>query len=100
MSSIVTSRIPKELLEKIMLLAKEAKVDRSTIIRKILERGLREELIEYTIRKIQSGELTLWKAAELINISLWDLIDEIRKRKVILYDIEDALNDLEAIENL
>ncbi|MCD6491453.1 MAG: UPF0175 family protein [Candidatus Njordarchaeia archaeon] len=100
MSSIVTSRIPKELLEKIMLLAKEAKVDRSTIIRKILERGLREELIEYAIRKIQSGELTLWKAAELINISLWDLIDEIRKRKVILYDIEDALNDLEAIENL
>lgn len=100
MSSIVTSRIPKELLEKIMLLAKEAKVDRSTIIRKILERGLREELIEYAIRKIQSGELTLWKAAELINISLWDLIDEIRKRKVILYDMEDALNDLEAIENL
>ncbi|MHA1665245.1 MAG: UPF0175 family protein [Candidatus Njordarchaeales archaeon] len=100
MSSIVTSRIPKELLEKIMLLAKEAKVDRSTIIRKILERGLREELIEYAIRKIQNSELTLWKAAELINISLWDLIDEIRKRKVILYDIEDALNDLEAIENL
>ncbi|MHA1676180.1 MAG: UPF0175 family protein, partial [Candidatus Njordarchaeales archaeon] len=60
----------------------------------------REELIEYAIRKIQNSELTLWKAAELINISLWDLIDEIRKRKVILYDIEDALNDLEAIENL
>ena len=39
-----------------------------------------------------------WKAAELADLSLWEMIDKIRAQKIpVKYDIEDAKEDLRLV---
>ncbi|MHA1722383.1 MAG: UPF0175 family protein, partial [Candidatus Baldrarchaeia archaeon] len=88
------------LAKSIEFLAKIKKSDKSTILRQLIERGLKEELTLVAIELLQKGEVTLWKAAEIANMSLWDFMEEIKKRKIIIYDQEDLEKDLDVLRRL
>lgn len=100
MSIPFTTRLPNSLAKSIEFLAKIKKSDKSTILRQLIERGLKEELTLVAIELLQKGEITLWKAAEIANMSLWDFIEQIKKRKIIIYDQEDLEKDLDILRRL
>lgn len=74
-------------------------MDRSTVIRRFLLKAVKDWLIEKSLEEYEEGKLTLWQAAEKCGLSLWEMIDEARKRRVhVPYTLEELKEDLKAFE--
>ena len=64
MSETLSLRIPKETAKKLREIANKEKKDRSTLIREILEQGVKEKNIDNAIELYKAGQVTGWKAAQ------------------------------------
>jgi len=90
--------VGEELARKIDEIAMEENMDRATILRRFIS----ESVIEYNIKKnleeYQDGKLTLWRAANRCELSLWEMVEEARKRQIYLpYTLEDLAEDIDAL---
>lgn len=91
-SGTVTSvRIPPEDLDRLAAIAKRLKVERSTLIRRALDAGVREVLIEDGVSRYQRGEVSAWFAARAAGVNLWQFLDEMKLRGVPFRTDEDLL---------
>ncbi len=90
-SELITLRTVPEDEKRLQKLAKLDERSKPDEIRFVLEKGIRERLKEIAIEKYTRGELTLSKAAELAEISIWEML-EIFKTKKISYNL-----DMEAV---
>jgi len=91
----ISIRVDEELASKIDEIAMEENMDRATILRRFIS----ESVIEYNIKKnleeYQDGKLTLWQASNRCELSLWEMVEEARKRQIYLpYTLEDLLKIL------
>ena len=94
----VSLTVPKEILEKSEKIAKEKLEDRSTVMRELLALGLKQYLIKEAIEEFNEGKVSLEKAAELADVSIWKFLDVMRERKIpIRYDLEDIKKEIEGI---
>jgi len=95
----VTTRVEEELARIIDSIAKREGMDRSTVIRRFLLGAVKDWLIEKSLEEYEQGKLTLWQAAEKCDLSLWEMIDEVKKRRVhVPYTFEELKEDLKAFE--
>lgn len=78
----ISTRVPKKIEEELELVGKVEKVDRSTAVRKILEIGLKKWKIERALDLLKKEKITFNKAAELAGISVWELADLLKERKI------------------
>ena len=96
MGVTLTTRVDEKLAKLIDEVAREEGMDRSTVIRRFLARAVRDWLIERNLKEYEEGKITLWQAADRCNISLWEMIEEARKREIrIPYTLEDLMEDIE-----
>ena len=94
--SILSVRLDKETEDKLNLLLKIRKIqDKSAFIRGLLSKSLQEELIEHYCDQIKIGKISLWKAGELLGLHLREMMIEIGKRKITLFDEKSLRLDLE-----
>jgi predicted HTH domain antitoxin len=57
-----------------------------------------EWLIEKSLEEYEEGKISLWKAAKKCDLSLWEIIEEARNRRIhVPYTMEDLKEDLENI---
>ena len=86
-------RVPREVVEGLDELARLEGRDQAEIAREVLVEGIRERRIRAALRLYSEGRVTLWKAAELAGLSLWEMIVELGRRGVELRygDPEDDL---------
>jgi len=75
-------RLPKEIEQHLAEFMRLEGVDKSTAVRKILERGISEWRRERALKLLGEGKVTFARAAELAGISLWELVELVRERKV------------------
>lgn len=95
MAVTITTRIEDEVGRSIDAIAKEEGMDRSTVIRRFLSKAVREWWIEKCLRDYEAGKLTLWQGARKCGISLWEMIDEVKRREIhVPYTIEELREDL------
>lgn len=95
----VTTRVEEELAKIIDSIAKKEGMDRSTVIRRFLLRAVKDWLIEKSLDEYEEGKLTLWQAAEKCGLSLWEVINEVKKREIhVPYTLEELREDLKAFE--
>jgi len=95
----VTTRVDEELVKIIDRIAKEEGMDRSTVIRRFLLRAVKEWLIEKSLEEYEQGRLTLWQAAKRCGLSLWEMINEVKKREVhVPYTLEELREDLKGFK--
>jgi predicted HTH domain antitoxin len=95
----VTTRVDEELVKIIDRIAKEEGMDRSTVIRRFLLRAVKEWMIEKSLKEYEQGKLTLWQAAERCGLSLWEMINEVKKREVhVPYTLEELKEDLKGLK--
>jgi len=95
----VTTRVGEELVKIIDSIAKREGMDRSTVIRRFLLRAVKDWLIEKSLDEYEEGKLTLWQAAEKCGLSLWEMINEVKKREIhVPYTLEELKEDLKAFE--
>lgn len=94
----VTARLPREMLREVERLAKKMKVDRSELIRRLLDFALQQKRIEEAVRAYQEGKVTLWKAAEMAGLSLREMMELARVKKIaVSYTIDDLRRDVEYV---
>ncbi len=81
-------RMKKEIIDELDRIADLLGVDRATIVRKIINTGIEQQKIEVAINLYQKGD-TLERAANISSASLWDLLEEIKKRGITSkFDVE------------
>lgn len=84
--------------KRIEKFAKSESLKKSEALRKIMERGLKELELEKAIKLYREGKVTLWKAAEIADVPLWEMIEIVREKKIPLkYTAKDAEEDLERV---
>lgn len=90
---ITTIRLPAEDLARLTETAKRLKVDRSSLIRRALDKGVREVLTEEALLEYQRGDASAAAAAHGAGLSLWQFLDEMKARGVPFRTDEDLLRE-------
>lgn len=94
----VTARMSKEELDLIEKLAELEEGSRSDIIRRLIRRGAREELIRIALDRYQAGEVGMRGAAEIAGLSIGEMLREANERNVLSnYDEADLEADVDAL---
>ena|SRR3989344_5578881 len=94
----VSLTIPQQILDKSEEIAKEKSEDRSTTMRGLLRVGIQQYLIEKGITLYSEGKVSLEKAAEISDVSIWKFMDALRDRKMSLhYDLDDIKKEIKEI---
>ena len=90
--------LPDDLKEEIDKLKKLFKEDQSSYIRKLLWKSVAQEKLEYAITQYLDDKISMGKAAEMAGISIWEMLDELKKRNVSLkYKISEAELEIDKI---
>lgn len=91
----ITTRIDDSLAKLIDKIAKKEGMDRSTILRRFLMKSVKEWVIDKSLKDYEEGKITLWQAAKRCDLSLWEIIDEVKKRSIhIPYTVEELEKDI------
>ena len=94
MEQVTTVRFDKETLERAGELARLEGVDRSTVLRRAVEIGLKELLLQHALEVYRQGLVSAWKAAELANVPLWCFIDILKERGIGFKTSEEDLREM------
>lgn len=95
MAYVLSARVNRRLLKDIDFIAKVEMSDRGSVIRKLLREAIKKWRIDYAIKLYQEGKVSLWRAAEIARLSLWEFIDILAEKKVLLnYTLREFEEDL------
>ncbi|MCY3737362.1 MAG: UPF0175 family protein [Gemmatimonadaceae bacterium] len=95
---MVGTRLPLELVRELELIEDVEQADRSTTVRRLLSKAIQQWKLEHYVRQYGDGKLTLARAAREAGVSLWEMMDYARARKVpVQYDLEDLQRDVRTI---
>lgn len=101
MSERLSIVVPSDMNKEIEKLQKILNMDKSTVIRHLLSKSIREFKIETAVNEYKKGKLSLGKAAELADINLWEFIEICRKNQIQLeLTEEEAEMGIEKIKEL
>lgn len=90
--------LPDDLKEEIDKLRELYREDQSTFIRKLLWKSIAQEKLELALKKYLCDKISLGKASEIAEISIWEMLDELKKRNVTLnYKMAEVELDIEKI---
>ncbi|PSP77024.1 hypothetical protein BRC81_11840 [Halobacteriales archaeon QS_1_68_20] len=92
----ISARVPDDLEAELAAYVGEENLDRSTAIRKLLAEGLDEWRQERALRKLEDGEVSFTRAAELAEMPVWDFARLAKERDVTWVgdQLEDDLESL------
>ena len=95
---MVGTRLPSELVRELAFIEEVEQSDRSTSVRRLLSKAIQQWKLEHYVRLYGDGKLTLARAARDAGVSLWEMMDYARARKVpAQYDLEELQRDLRTI---
>lgn len=94
----VTARLPKETLKEIEAIAERERIDRSELIRRLLDAALTRRRIDEAVEAYRGGKVTLWRASEMAGVSLREMMETAGERGVpVPYTLDDLDRDLEHV---
>lgn len=97
-SKLISTRIPADIEKQLEEIANRENIQKTVLFRKAIIIGLQEIREEYSLDLYKKGKVTLWKAAELAQLPLWEMLDKIKEEKIqVKYEIEDAKEDLRLV---
>ena len=92
--------VPIGVLESLDDLARRERKDRSTLIRDMLDEGIKEKRIDLAVEQYRRGEVTGWKASRLAGVSLRRFYESLQERGVLIqYGEDDLEQDLKALRD-
>lgn len=95
MNSRVSLVLPKRLRDEIESLAAAAGEDKSTLMRKLMLKGLEELKLDMAIESYAKGKTSLERSSKIAGVSIWRFLDELSDRKIGLrYKLEDAKEEI------
>lgn len=98
MNQLVSTRIPGSVAQEIEALAKATSTGKTEVLRNVILHGIQDIKLERALTLYQEGKATMWKAASLAGLSLWQFTEEVKKRKIAVpYTLEDAKKDVRGV---
>jgi len=95
---MVGARLPADLVRELELIQNVEQSDRSTTVRRLLARAIRDWKLEHAARQYGEGRVSLARAALDAGVSLWEMMDYARASKVaVQYDLDDLEHDLQSL---
>ena len=91
----MSARISKEMEKEVEVLMREEHLEKSAALRKILRLGLEHHRRERALELLSRGEVTLGRAAEIAQVSIWEMYALAASRRIAWVD-EDVTEDLRA----
>jgi predicted HTH domain antitoxin len=90
--------IPEDMKKEIEILRNRSMEDQSTLVRRLLRRSLAEEKLDLAIKDYLEDKISLGKAAEFAGVSIWQMLDELKKRNFGLkYKLTEAQVEIESL---
>jgi len=100
MTVVITARIGEELAREIEEYMEDFKVDRSTAVKMILSIGIKDWKTQKALKLYSEGKITLWKAAEMCDVSLREMIRKAAESGIpYQYNLSDLMEDIEAADS-
>ncbi len=102
MADTISVRLGKDLEKDLALVEKKWRVDRSEIIRRLLDRALKEWKTQNALEELATHKISLRKAAKECGVSLWEMMDLAKEKKIdwIGYTDEDLKKDLAILDDI
>jgi predicted HTH domain antitoxin len=95
MSETICLRLSKETIKKLQDIAGKEQKDRSTLVREIIDKAIKERNIDYAISLYQKGKATGMKAAKIADLSLWQFYKILEEKGILIqYSQKDLEEDL------
>lgn len=92
-------RIPESLVEELERIAAEEQGDRTSVARKLLTEGVHRRRLEHALHLYQQGHITKERAAEIAGVSIYDMLDELRRRGTVAqYNLDELREDLALLQ--
>ena len=92
---MVAARLPETLVSDIKKIEDVEQSDRSTVLRKLLDRAVIEWKKEYAAKRYADGSITLERAAMDADISVREMMNYLKQKKTVSqYDREDLEEDM------
>jgi len=91
----VSTRIPESLKDELEEFIDSEKLDKSTAVRKLLSEGLEEWRKDKAVERLENGEVSFSKAAEIAGMDQWSFSNLLKEREAKW--IGDQKSDLEAV---
>ena len=99
MGQTVTSRLPDDLNKELERIAKIEDLDKSSLIRRFLNKAIDQWNVSHAISLFQKGEISLGQAIEMSHRSVWELLLKLNELKIPLhYDLSEFQADLETLK--
>ena len=97
---MVGTRLPQHLVRDLRRIEEVEQSDRSTVMRKLLATAVVDWKLEHYAKLYGERKITLARAAHEAGVSLWEMIDYTRRKKIpSQYDLDDFEDDLKAIRS-
>ena len=91
-------RVAPGMMEELEEIAREENLAKTDVARRLLSEGIRRWKLEHAIKLYREGHVTKERAAEIAEVSLYEMLDAIRQRGVPShYTLEDAIEDIKGI---
>lgn len=98
---LTTIRLSSEVDKDIETIAVFEDTDKSKVIRELIVLGIKEKKLQEALFLFTKGKISMWKAASLCKLSLWEMMDIIAERKVTIpYGRNQLEDDLKGLKGL
>ena len=98
MAQTVSVRIDKEDIEEIDKISRLEKKTKSTLLREILELGLKDKKLELALEKFRNREASIGKAARIAEMPLSKFMDVLVQKNIEFhYGIKEVEEDFEGL---
>ena len=96
MDETISVRIPRNKLNEINKILHYKKMSKSAILREIVEKGIKEKMLEIALEKFQNKEASASKAAKIAGIPLTAFLDVLHSRGINFhYSLDEFKEDIE-----
>lgn len=94
MTKVLSTRIEESLAKRLENASKKSNLDKTSLIRIVLLKGLAEFEQNEAIENYKQGKISLGKLGDLLNLNKWDTFDMLNEKKIPLnYSKEDFAED-------
>ncbi|ATZ60970.2 MAG: UPF0175 family protein [Methanosarcinales archaeon Met12] len=94
---VISIRPTKEMKKKLEDLAEIRHMERSSLVRELIDIGIQEKLKEHALNLFAKNKVSVGKAAEIAGVSIREMLGLINERNLPLHvSAEDIKKDFEA----
>ena len=94
----ISVRVNNDTLRDLELLCEDTKADRSEVVRRLLDRAIKDAKLERVMVLLQKRKISIGKAAELAGVTVYEIVEKMPEYGVHLgYTVDELRRDLKRV---